>query len=144
MINNMTMTVIIRFFGVAVLASVLAACATQGTRADSAQAADVAPSVEPWEGDGMDIPLDGGSMEDFDDSLARVKAHTSPEDYTSLVNAIDYLLVYDLGARRDRATLVSRLDGLTPKEVIAKVHWMNTSPGETSARSGRPDSTVDL
>jgi len=143
----MTMTGIIRFFGVAALASVLAACATQGTQttqSDSARTADVAPSVEPWEGDGMDIPLDGGSLEAFDNSLARVKAHTSPENYTSLVNAIDYLLVYDLGARRDRATLVSRLDGLTPNEVIAKVNWMKTPTGKTSASSGLPDSTIEL
>jgi len=143
-INNMTMTGIIRFFGAAVLASLLAACATHGTQPDPSQAVDTAPPVEPWDGDGMDIPLDGSSLEAFDNSLARVKAHTSPDNYTTLVNAIDYLLVYDLAAKRDRATLVSRLDGLTPNEVIAKVSWGSKPPGETSARSHLPDSTVDL
>jgi hypothetical protein len=143
-INNMTMTGIIRFFGAATLALVLAACATQGAQSDSAQAVDVAPSVEPWEGDGMEIPLDGGSLEAFENSLARVKAHTSPENYTTLVNAIDYLMVYDLTAKRDRAKLASNLDGLTPNEVIAKVIWRNNSSGHRPATDDTPEPTVDI
>ena len=71
----------------------------------------------------MDIPLDGSSLEAFDRYMARVKAHTTPAHYTTLENAIDYLLVYDLGAKRDKATLVARLDGLTGHEVVGKVAW---------------------
>ena len=84
---------------------------------------EVPEPVEPWDGDGMDIPLDGSSLEAFDRYMARVKAHTDPAHYRRLVNAIDYLMVYDLGAERDKATLVSRLDGLTGNEVVSKVGW---------------------
>ena len=79
--------------------------------------------VEPWDGDGLDIPLDGSSLESFNRSLARVEAHTSATSYTTLVNAIDYLLVYDLAANRDRTRLAANLDGLTGREVINKVRW---------------------
>jgi len=108
------------------VALVLTACsATTSTRpAEPLPAAQAAEEpVEPWNGDGLDIPLDGSSLEAFDKSLARVKAYTSPSSYTTLVNAIDYLLVYDLSANRDRARLAANLDGLTGKEIISQVRW---------------------
>ena len=103
----------------------MSGCATT-TATDEAPAeskAQAAEPIEPWDGDGMDIPVDGSSLEAFDHYLARVKAHTDPAHYTTLVNAIDYLLVYDLGAKRDKAKLVSRLDGLTGHQVVDKVSW---------------------
>lgn len=83
----------------------------------------VAEPIEPWDGDGMDIPLDGSSLEAFEKSLARVQAHTSASSYTTLINAIDYLLVYDLSANRDKAKLAANLDGLTGREVVDRVSW---------------------
>jgi len=106
---------------VSALAILLAACAAQTTQPATQEEAEVVPSWEPWEGDGMEIPMDGSSLEAFETSLARVKAHTSAEDYTTLVNAIDYLQFYDLNARQDRARLASILDGLTPREIIDRV-----------------------
>jgi hypothetical protein len=110
---------------VAVLALLLSACATTSANPSAAQEpeAPAVEPVEPWDGDGMDIPLDGSSIEAFDKSLARVKAHASPKSYTTLVNAIDYLMVYDLAAKGDKAKLVSNLDGLTGHEVIDRVAW---------------------
>ena len=71
---------------------------------------------------GLDIPLDGSSLEAFDKSLEKVKK-TSPEsDYKTLENALDYLLLYDLGAQGDRAKLASRLDGMTGQEILEKVN----------------------
>ena len=85
----------------------------------------------------MDIPLDGSSLEAFETSLARVKAHTSAENYTTLVNAIEYHLVYDLSAERDRAKLAANLDGMTPREVIDKVIWRKfESTGSGASRNG--------
>jgi len=103
----------------------LSGCATASSAQPSAEAtsAPTAEPVEPWDGDGMDIPLDGTSLEAFDKSLARVKAHTSPESYTTLVNAIDYLLVYDLASKGDKSTLASNLDGMTGKQVVDQVKW---------------------
>ena len=109
----------------ATFALFLSACATASSTQPSSDAtpAPAAEPVEPWDGDGMDIPLDGTSLEAFEKSLARVKAHTSPETYTTLVNAIDYLLVYDLAAKGDKATLATRLDGMTGKQVVDQVKW---------------------
>ena len=103
----------------------LSGCATASSAQPSAEAtsAPTAEPVEPWDGDGMDIPLDGTSLEAFDKSLARVKVHTSPESYTTLVNAIDYLLVYDLASKGDKSTLASNLDGMTGKQVVDQVKW---------------------
>jgi hypothetical protein len=102
----------------------LAACAT-------APAPDPAPEpevkeipIEPWEGDGMDIPLDGSSREAFNASLARVKAHVTEAEYEGLLGAIDYLLIYDIPAKQDMDKLVPRLDGLTPKQIYNKVKWV--------------------
>jgi len=108
------------------LALVLTACAATPSPTSSGQsAASVATEepVEPWDGDGMEIPLDGSSLEAFDKSLARVKAHTSPASYTTLINAIEYLMVYDLSAKRDRSKLAANLDGLTGRQVVGKVGW---------------------
>ena len=108
-----------------VLTLLMSACATTSGNQSATEepVAQVAEAVEPWDGDGMDIPLDGSSLEAFDKSMARVKTYSSPADYTTLVNAIDYLMVYDLAAKRDKTTLVSHLDGLTGHEVIQQVPW---------------------
>jgi hypothetical protein len=103
------------------LALVLAACAGTTPVDEPAAAAEI--EVEPWDGDGMDIPLDGSSMEAFDRSLARVKAHTPPENYRALEGAIKYLLVYDIKSYGDKNKLIKRLDGMTGKEVISNVKW---------------------
>lgn len=109
----------------AAFALILSACATASSTQPSAEAtpAPTAEPIEPWDGDGMEIPLDGTSLEAFDKSLARVKAHTSPEAYTTLVNAIDYLLVYNLASKGDKATLATHLDGMTGRQVVDQVKW---------------------
>ena len=104
-------------------ALLLAACTTEGPAAPASEEAGSAEpqQIEPWDGDGMDIPLDGSSLEAFDHSMARVKAYASEPDYTTLVSAIDYLLAYDLSARRDRARLAANLNGLTGHQIVTKV-----------------------
>ena len=108
------------------LIAVLTACSTTtATKPPEQSAAPVAVEepVEPWDGDGMDIPLDGSSLEAFNKSLERVKAHTNPSSYTTLVNAIEYLVVYDLSAKRDRTKLAANLDGMTGRQVVNMVSW---------------------
>ncbi len=77
--------------------------------------------------DGMRIPVDGSSLETFDKSLAVIQTKTTADEYTTLSNAIDYLLVYNLAAKRDRAKLARYLDGLTGEEIIGKVNWNKSS-----------------
>jgi len=143
-INTFSTTTVMRI-SVAVLAAlVLAACAAQSPQPDSAPETEKTYSFEPWEGDGMEIPLDGSSLEAFETSLARVKAHTSAENYVTLINAIEYHLMYDLSAERDRTKLAANLDGMTPREVIDKVTWRSGPSKDRTSRSSAPDSTIDL
>lgn len=126
------------------LALGFAACSATPTLQESEEEVVKTYEFEPWEGDGMEIPLDGSDLEAFDTSLARVKAHTSPENYTTLVNAIEYLLVYDLAAKRDRAKLASHLDGLTSYQVLEKVGWRKPAPGKSQAEKGAADAKIDI
>ena len=138
----MTMTGIFRLCGPIVCTLLLAACAAQTTQPETEEPETKSYSFEPWEGDGMEIPLDGSSLEAFETSLARVEAHVSRQEYVTLLNAIEYLLFYDLSAGRDRTTLASNLDGLTPNEVIDKVHWQRGSGKGDAADTEAADSTL--
>ena len=91
-----------------------AAAATEAAAAD-APAVDLDP--------GMQIPVDGSSLEAFNESLATIKAQAKEANYISLEEAIKYLLVYDLGAQNDKAKLAKNLDGLTGDQIIDRVIW---------------------
>jgi predicted small secreted protein len=67
----------------------------------------------------MDLPMDGTSVEAFDASLERVKSGTSEGEYRQLKMALEWLLLYDIGARGDREALYRRLDGKSPNEIMA-------------------------
>jgi len=99
-----------------------AAAGEEMARVAQAQGPD-SDVIELYGGDGMKLPLDGSSLEAFEASLAKVERNTSPNTYETLENAIDYLVVYDLGAKRSRETLAARLDGMNGYDVIKKVGW---------------------
>lgn len=82
---------------------------------------------------GMSIPFDGDSIESFEESLELIRAETTADEYTTVENALDYLLVYDLGARRNRELLYERLDGKTPNDVLDMVNWRQEG-GKNSER----------
>jgi hypothetical protein len=135
----------------ALLALSLSACATHDQKSkDGSEVEQVtevvdveeAVVVDDFEGDGMEIPLDGTSVETFDASLAMVKRHTEEANYITLQKAITYLLVYDLGAKRSREILASRLDGLNGYEVIDKVGWRKPAPGKSRAEKGSADAKI--
>lgn len=127
-----------------IITLLLAACAT--TPAQQPEAAPEAKAepvpVEPWDGDPMDIPLDGSSMEAFDVSLARVKAYATPEQYQGLLGAIDWLLTYDIGAEGDYEKLVSRLDGVTPTQIWKRVNWRKPAPGRSPVEKDAADAKI--
>jgi hypothetical protein len=93
------------------------------TAAEKVSPADAIDSAEAAEPIGLDIVLDGSSLQAFDKSLEQIKETAPPAEYQSLEGAIDYLLVYDLGAQRSREKLAARLNGKTGNEIINKVHW---------------------
>jgi hypothetical protein len=129
-----------------VIPMLLQGCATApaeqpGTASEPATS-DAMTDVEPWDGDGMEIPLDGSSLEAFERSLARVKAHVSEARYTTLNNAIDYLLFYDLSAGGDLEKLAANLDGLTGYQVLQRVGWRRPAPGKGPAEKGAADAKI--
>ena len=83
---------------------------------------EVAGADREWS-PGMYLPLDGSSVEAFEGSLEEVQAQSTEAEYATLQNALEYLLVYDLAARRDPELLYERLDGKTPADVIGMVKW---------------------
>ncbi len=85
--------------------------------------ADAVDSAEGAKATGLDIVMDGSSLEAFEKSMERVKETGSESDYKTLEGAVEYLLFYDLGAQRNREKLASRLDGKTGHEIINKVKW---------------------
>jgi len=137
---------------IVLLAMVLAACAStaptssstsaKGSSAEAPAAVAEAEIVDDFEGDGMEIPLDGSSLEAFEAGLAMVKRHTDEDNYITLQKAINYLLVYDLGAKRDRAKLAARLDGLNGYQVIGKVGWRKPPPGKSNVEKGAADAKI--
>ena len=70
--------------------------------------------------EGMRIPVDGSSLEAFNKSLETIKSKVTPDEYTNLANAIEYLLVYDIGARHNREKLAKNLDGQTGEEIVGQ------------------------
>ena len=74
-------------------------------------------------GAGMQIPVDGTSLDAFDKSLADIKTKTTKPEYTTLSNAIDFLMVYYIDARRDRTKLAALLNGMTGEQIVAMVKW---------------------
>lgn len=98
---------------------------TEGTPIESAPVDAASPPKEAaqrWT-DAMHIPVDGSSLEAFNESLEKIKAQAKENEYTTLTNAIDYMVIYDLAAKRDRAKVAANLDGLTGAEIVDKVHW---------------------
>lgn len=94
---------------------------------------------ELYGGDGMKIPLDGSSLENFEASLELVKKHSTEDSFTTLRNSIQYLLVYDLEVRRNREALAAKLNGRTGEEVKSMVGWRRPAPGQGKADKGSSD-----
>ncbi len=72
---------------------------------------------------GLKMTFDGSSIEAFDTRMEEIQSETTPEEFVTIQQSIEYLLVYDLAARRDREVLYQRLDGKTPLELIDTVKW---------------------
>lgn len=83
------------------------------------QAEDTAE--ENVEATGLDIVLDGSSLESFEKGLEEVKETCTANEYLTLEKSIQFLLFYDLSAKRDKAKLAERLDGMTGRQIMEKV-----------------------
>lgn len=129
----------------------LAACAAPQSKsseesdpvvADASGQTSESDAIDTYKGDGMELPLDGSNLDAWDASMARVKRHSTEASYTTLENAIDYLLVYDLEVRGDKEKLVAKLDGLTGYEVVDRVKWRKPPPGKGNAVKNADDASI--
>jgi hypothetical protein len=126
----------------------LAGCASSPTgssepsEASTPQVAAQPEIVDDYEGDGMELPLDGTSMEAWDASMARIKRHSDEASYKSLNAAVGYLLVYDLEARGNKEILISKLDGKTGNEIMGMVGWQGMQKDKSSATKTAPDAEM--
>jgi len=76
----------------------------------------------------MDTPLDGTSIETFTAGLEHLDEEATEEEYRSVMSALDFLLFYDIGARRSKERLYARLNGKSPNEILEKVHKTRNQP----------------
>jgi hypothetical protein len=123
----------------------MAACGPSKNSLSGTGDSATAPTAEiadDYDGDGMEIPLDGTSLAAFDASMARVERHTSASNYKTLENAIEYLLVYDIAARGNKEKLVAKLNGLNGYQVIDKVGWRKPAPGKGKVEKDAADAKI--
>ena len=97
--------------------------------------------MEKYQGDGMNIPVDGSSLANFEASMDLVKQYADEPDFVTLENTIGYLLVYDLEVRRNKEKLAAKLDGLNGYEIVDKVKWRKPRPGKSKAEKGSADAS---
>jgi hypothetical protein len=107
--NKKFLPLLVFSIGIALGAS---ACAEQ---ADPEAAAESAPAEEVKSL--METPMDGSSVEAFEAGMEALRAEDEA-GYKRLKSALEYKLVYDLAAKRDKGKLYQSLDGKTPREII--------------------------
>jgi hypothetical protein len=69
----------------------------------------------------MDQPVDFTTPEKVQKSLQAVRAQAGDAAARDLKNALQYILTYDLSIGRDQAKLYKKLNGRTPRQIIAKM-----------------------
>lgn len=94
-----------------VISAFLTACGNESATSETAEASE--PTAV-----GMERVLDGSSVEAFEADLAKIESEVSPKEYRALRAAIAHQMMYDVGAKRDKATLYQRLDGLTANQIV--------------------------
>lgn len=95
----------------------------------SAEEIALADAIDPAQSSaatGLDIVMDGSSLEAFEKSMEQVRETGSEMEYRGIKGAFDYLLIYDLGAQGNREKLAARLDGKTGREILGRVKWRST------------------
>jgi hypothetical protein len=110
-------------FGVLITATLfLLAAGPVWADQESAGESDSTPAVEDVaEATGLDIVLDGNSLASFEKGLAEIKGTCTSNEYLTLERSIQFLMFYDIAAKRDKEKLAKRLDGMTGRQIVEKV-----------------------
>jgi hypothetical protein len=67
----------------------------------------------------MDRSVNFSTPEDIERSFNSIEEEAGAAVAGQIKNAIDYMLVYDLSVKRDKARLYKKLDGKTPNQILA-------------------------
>ena len=102
------------------------ACAEQDK---SDQAAEQSPETEQAKDSGkteqgeslLDQPVDFSSPEAVEKTLQNIREQEGEAAYENLKVAMDYILFYDMSVRNDKAKLYKKLNGQTPKQILARM-----------------------
>ena len=70
----------------------------------------------------MSEAVDFSSPEQVTASMDKIKQGAGDEAANRVKNAMDYLLVYDLGVGRNQQKLNAKLNGKTPNEILAMIN----------------------
>lgn len=109
----------------------LGACSKESTSGEKTKTAvskmpeKHSPEVKPATGpaaraDGiMDRAVNFSSPENIEKSFKSIEDEAGGAVAGQVKNAIDYMLVYDLSVKRDKARLYQKLDGKTPNQILA-------------------------
>jgi hypothetical protein len=110
-------------FGVVFTATLLllASSPVWAEQESAGESADAPAVEEVAEATGLDIVLDGSSLESFEKGLAEIKGTCTSNEYLTLEKSIEFLMFYDVAAKRDKEKLARRLDGMTGRQIIEKV-----------------------
>ncbi|KAA9131915.1 hypothetical protein F3N42_06995 [Marinihelvus fidelis] len=85
--------------------------ASETTASSAADAPPPNPAI-------MDEPMDGSSVEAFEENLQAVREQAGQAAYDQLKRVIQYSMTYDLSIRGNKAKLYKRYDGKTPNEIL--------------------------
>lgn len=69
----------------------------------------------------MGEPMDGSSVEAFEQNMDAIKERIGPKNSQKLSSALNHLIFYDLGLAGSKAKLYASVDGMSPAEIIDKV-----------------------
>ncbi len=69
----------------------------------------------------MDQPVDFTTQENVQKTVQAVKEQAGDTAARDLQNALQYLLVYDLSVKHDQDKLYKKLNGSTPRQIIARM-----------------------
>jgi hypothetical protein len=69
----------------------------------------------------LDQPVDFSTPEKAEETLQMIREQEGDKAYQSINTAMNHLLFYDLSVGNDKEKLYKKLDGLTPRQIVAKI-----------------------
>ncbi len=86
----------------------------------STDSKDVSGATADMEVSVMDRPVDFSTQENIEKSMDLIKQEAGEGAVASVENAMKYILYYDLSVGHNKDKMYKKLNGRTPKQIIAK------------------------